>query len=218
MIEWLNLRRLAVVRIVGYALWRAAVVNPSCGQVALFEYRDKDASADVKEADAMQQSRNKHRVAVRLSLDPTSGACDSTSDNVTSLDVAETLQRGLGALHCPMPVQHRTRAEPTVKAEKLPPSHTRIRLQTHIRSAFVVPMIGTPIPLSHSSSSSALHSMRITLQGGQRGVLVAVNAYGERDRAAVDEGGYALETHPACPPAIGYAQARSGSISTAFYS
>ncbi|KIJ36831.1 hypothetical protein M422DRAFT_260694 [Sphaerobolus stellatus SS14] len=102
-----------------------------CRQVALFEYRNEDASTDVEEADAMQQPRNKRRVAVRLSLDPTSRACDSTSDTVTSLDVAETLhdlieeepffgqchlrrdgrQRGLGAFHCPMSVEHRTHAE-----------------------------------------------------------------------------------------------------------
>ncbi|KIJ36823.1 hypothetical protein M422DRAFT_260683 [Sphaerobolus stellatus SS14] len=88
--------------------------------------------------------RNKRRAAVRFSLDPTSGACDSTSDNVTSLDVAEALyarrrsrssrqchlrrdrrQRGLGALHCPMPVQHRTRAkviEGRRKASLRPPT------------------------------------------------------------------------------------------------
>ncbi|KIJ26183.1 hypothetical protein M422DRAFT_272756 [Sphaerobolus stellatus SS14] len=80
----------AAVRTVGDALWRAAVVKSSCGQVALFEYRDKDASTDVEEADAMQHPRNKPRVGVGLSLDPAFGACDSTSDNVTFLDAAET--------------------------------------------------------------------------------------------------------------------------------
>ncbi|KIJ36875.1 hypothetical protein M422DRAFT_260735 [Sphaerobolus stellatus SS14] len=155
------------------------------------ERRDEDASRNVEKADAKQQPRDKGGIAVgcrsycllalRLTLQRLQGGRAVLYVNAT-FDGTEDSVDFNGALHCPMPVQHRTRAEishpddegtkasvrpPTTISRSLAavnindtvsPTHTRIRLQTHIRSASVVPTIGTPTPLSRSSSSSALHS------------------------------------------------------------
>ncbi|KIJ28403.1 hypothetical protein M422DRAFT_270338 [Sphaerobolus stellatus SS14] len=162
---------------------------------------------------------NKRSAAVRLSLDPTSGACDSTSDNVTSLDVAEALQRGLGAVHCPMLVQHRTRAKVIEGEEKLPCAHRRPyptlsppSTQTAPGNLTIYPARPCPARsmscVSHfeagNGASGKMNDADRRLVATAGGVLVAVNTSGERGRAAVDEGDYALKTHPACPPAIGW--------------
>ncbi|KIJ28386.1 hypothetical protein M422DRAFT_270316 [Sphaerobolus stellatus SS14] len=98
--------------------------------------------------------------------------------------------------------------------------HIRLRYTNNRNFHSFIPLVLVQHALFPCVSNDAPGGMNNTdrrLVATAGGIFVAVDASVERDRAAVDEGGHALETHPTCPSAISYAQARSGSISTAFY-
>ncbi|KIJ42268.1 hypothetical protein M422DRAFT_254673 [Sphaerobolus stellatus SS14] len=62
---------------------------PSVIRVAVVKLVVKVIGVIEKWAGRIVRPRNNRRAGVRLSLDPTSGTCDSKSDNVTSLDAAD---------------------------------------------------------------------------------------------------------------------------------